>query len=171
MSIKIFYCWVTPWVIVWIYSKFREDRTILLPRRANIVFRDVLWRHFRFCDVIQNIENRLRSLLGWSSTIMASLKSIGQLVWSIMANNSESGPFWAIFASFGPDFHKLSPVTTSPLSQRFHRAIICPNRWSSLVNNAKKLWIRVILGRFCPFRAGFSKIGASHNIPIVPTIS
>ena len=33
-------------------------------------------------DVIQNIENRLRTLLGCSSTIIPSLKSIGWTVWT-----------------------------------------------------------------------------------------
>ena len=168
---RIFCVWCVVWMIVWIFSKFREDRTILLLRRANTVFRDVLWHHFRFCDVIQNIENRLRSVLGWSSTIMASLKSIGQVVWSIMANNSESGPFRAIFASFGPDFHKLGPTITCPWSQRFHRVIICPNRSSSLVNNGKKLWIWVILDHLCQFRCRFSKFQCAHKIPLIPMIS
>ena len=91
----------------------------ILPRRANIVFRYALWYHVRFCDVIQNVENRLRSLLGWSFTIMPSLKSIGWVVWSPMAHYPKAGPYWAIFSSFGSYLPNLELFTTSQVPKNF----------------------------------------------------
>ena len=99
-------------------------RTISLAKRVKKLQNDINpvgvtsfpweWRHSRGSDVIQNINNRVRTFLGCSSTIMPSLKSTGRMVFTM----TSLPVLWrhTFFISIGPCYSLVITLSMCKVS-------------------------------------------------------